>query len=427
MPLVTTEEAVEHMRRGEMIIVVDDEGGTSTGDLVLAAEFAESDSVNELMRIARGTMCVALAPERVDELGLTPMSPDGWGGGKTAFAVSVDARWGMETGDTARDRALTIQTLIDPDTRSEYLVRPGHVFPIRGAEGGVLKRVGHTEAAVDLARLAGLSPAGVTAQILRDDGSAAGTEELLALGRELGIAVSTIADLIRYRSRTERLITREAEASLPTHWGEFQAIIYTSTVDSHDYVAVVSGDLRSVEAPLVRVHSGCVTGDILGSLKCDCGWQLHSALERIAKEPPGVVVYVASHEGRGIGLVNKIRAYHLQDSGLDTVEANEALGFPADRRDYGIGAQVLRDLGVSRMRLMSNNPAKFTAMEAYGLEVVDRVALEAPQSSYYEGYLCTKRDKLGHLVRREDAEGEAAQTPPAGEAADDGGNDDEGS
>ncbi len=414
MPLVGSEEAVEHIRNGEMIIVVDDEAETSTGDLILAAEFAESDSINEMMRIARGMMCVALTPERVDALGLTPMSPDGWGGGKTAFAVSVDARWGLETGDTARDRALTIQTLIDPNTSPEYLVRPGHVFPIRAAEGGVLKRVGHTEAAVDLARLAGLTPAGVTAQILREDGSAAGTEELLALGRELGIAVTTIADLIRYRSRTERLISREAEAMLPTHWGEFRAIIYTSAVDPADYVAVVSGDLGSVEAPLVRVHSGCVTGDILGSIKCDCGWQLHSALERIAAEPPGVVVYIASHEGRGIGLVNKIRAYHLQDCGLDTVEANEALGFPADRRDYGIGAQVLRDLGVSKMRLMTNNPAKFTAMEAYGLEVVERVSLEAPKGSYYEHYLCTKRDKLGHLVRRDDADA-------GGEADDDGG------
>ncbi len=418
MPLVSTEEAVERIRNGEMIIVVDDEAETSTGDLIMAAEFAESDSINEIMRIARGTMCVALTPERVEALGLTPMSPDGWGGGKTAFAVSVDARWGLQTGDTARDRAVTIQTLIDPDTSPEYLVRPGHVFPIRAAEGGVLKRVGHTEAAVDLARLAGLTPAGVTAQILREDGSAAGTEELLELGRKLGIAVTTLADLIRYRSRTERLITREAEAALPTHWGDFRAIIYTSTVDPADYVAVVSGDLSSVEAPLVRVHSGCVTGDILGSLKCDCGWQLHSALERIAAEPPGVVLYIASHEGRGIGLVNKIRAYHLQDCGLDTVEANEALGFPADRRDYGVGAQVLRDLGVTKMRLMSNNPAKFTAMEAYGLEVVERVPLEAPVNSYYERYLCTKRDKLGHLVRREDAE--AAE---AGEGAGDDGGD----
>lgn len=401
MALATTQEAIEHISRGEMVIVVDDEGESSSGDLVMAAEFAESDSINRMMRIARGTMCVALTPERVEELRLTPMSPDGWGGGKTAFAVSVDARWGMETGDTARDRALTIQTLIDPDARPEYLVRPGHVFPIRAAEGGVLKRVGHTEAAVDLARLAGLTPAGVTAQILREDGSAADMEELLKLGEEMGIAVTTLADLIRYRSRTEKLISREAEASLPTIWGDFRAIIYTSEVDDADYVAVVSGDLEQVEAPLVRVHSGCVTGDILGSLKCDCGWQLHSALQRIGQEPPGVVLYIASHEGRGIGLVNKIRAYHLQECGLDTVEANEALGFPADRRDYGIGAQVLRDLGITKMRLMSNNPAKFTAMEAYGLEVVERVALEAPEGGYYENYLRTKRDKLGHMIRRE--------------------------
>lgn len=408
MALATTGEAIERIGRGEMVIVVDDDGDSATGDLVLAAEFAESDAINRMMRVARGTMCVALTPDRVDELGLTPMSPEGWGGGKTAFAVSVDARWGMDTGDTARDRALTIQTLIDPDTRPEYLIRPGHVFPIRAAEGGVLKRVGHTEAAVDLARLAGSTPAGVTAQILRDDGSAANMDELLELGEELDIAVTTIADLIRHRSKTERLISREAEASLPTLWGEFRAIIYTSEVDQADYVAVVSGDLSTVEAPLVRVHSGCVTGDILGSLKCDCGWQLHSALERIADEPPGVVLYIASHEGRGIGLVNKIRAYHLQECGLDTVEANEALGFPADRRDYGVGAQVLSDLGISKMRLMSNNPSKFTAMEAYGLEVVDRVPLEAPRKGTYEKYLCTKRDKMGHMIRRDEGEDSGA-------------------
>ena len=400
MALATTEAVIERIGRGEMVIVVDDDGDNATGDLVLAAEFAESDAINRMMRVARGTMCVALTPGRAEELALTPMSPDGWGGGRTAFAVSVDARWGMETGDTARDRALTIQTLIDPESRPEYLIRPGHVFPIRAAEGGVLKRVGHTEAAVDLARLAELAPAGVTAQILREDGSAANMEELLALGEELGIAVTTIADLIRHRSKTEKLVTREAEAHLPTLWGDFQAIIYTSQVDQADYVAVVSGDPRKADAPLVRVHSGCVTGDILGSLKCDCGWQLQSALSRIAIEPPGVVLYIASHEGRGIGLVNKIRAYHLQDSGMDTVEANEALGFPADRRDYGIGAQVLRDLGLTRMRLMSNNPSKFTAMEAYGLEVVERVALEAPDNGHYERYLCTKRDKMGHMIRR---------------------------
>ncbi len=419
MALVTTEEAIARIGRGEMVIVVDDEGESSTGDVVLAAEFAESDAINEMMRVARGTMCVAITPERIEELGLTPMSPDGWGGGQTAFAVSVDARWGMETGDTARDRALTIQTLIDPDTRPEYLVRPGHVFPIRAAEGGVLRRVGHTEAAVDLARLAGLTPAGVTAQILRDDGSAASMDELLELGEELDIAVATIADLIRYRSRTEKLITREAEASLPTLWGDFRAVIFTSEVDQADYVAVVSGDLDGAQPPLVRVHSGCVTGDILGSLKCDCGWQLHSALERIADEPPGIVLYIASHEGRGIGLVNKIRAYHLQEHGLDTVEANEALGFPADRRDYGVGAQVLADLGVSKMRLMSNNPAKFTAMEAYGLEVVERVPLEAPKNGYYEHYLCTKRDKMGHMIRRDESDDTDAEADVRGDSDED--------
>ena len=401
MPMATTEQAVQDISDGRFVIVVDEEGEESSGDLLLAAEFADTEIINRMMRIARGLLCVALTAERIEELGLTPMSPDGWGGGRAAFAVSVDARRGIQTGDGAQDRAITIQTLIDPQANPGYIVTPGHVFPIRAAEGGVLRRVGHTEAAVDLTRLAGLTPAGVTAQILREDGSAANMDELLALGDEMGLSVVTIADLIRYRRKTEKLVHREGEADLPTVWGEFRVVIYTSEVDKVDYVAVVKGDPARCDAPLVRVHSGCVTGDILGSLKCDCGWQLHAALERIEAEGCGVVLYIASQEGRGIGLVNKIRAYHLQDEGMDTVEANEALGFPADRRDYGIGAQVLADLGISRMRLMTNNPAKFSAMNAYGLEVVERVPLEAPEGEVYERYLNTKRDRMGHLIREE--------------------------
>ncbi len=399
MPLATTEQAVQDLGDGRFVIVVDEEGEEASGDLLLAAEFADTEIINRMMRIARGLLCVPLTAERIDELGLTPMSPDGWGGGRAAFAVSVDARRGVQTGDGAQDRAITIQTLIDPQATPGYVVTPGHVFPIRAAEGGVLRRVGHTEAAVDFTRLAGLTPAGVTAQILREDGSAANMDELIALGEEMGAPVVTIADLIRYRRQTEKLVHAAGEAELPTSWGNFRVIIYTTDVDNADYVAIVKGDPARCDAPLVRVHSGCVTGDILGSLKCDCGWQLHSAMDRIEREGCGVVLYIASHEGRGIGLVNKIRAYHLQDEGLDTVEANEALGFPADRRDYGIGAQVLSDLGITRMKLMTNNPAKFSAMNAYGLEVVERVSLEAPEGEKYERYLTTKRDRMGHMIR----------------------------
>jgi 3,4-dihydroxy 2-butanone 4-phosphate synthase/GTP cyclohydrolase II len=376
MAIATTEQAVQDISDGRFVIVVDEEGEESSGDLLLAAEFADTEIINRMMGVARGLLCVALTAERIEELGLTPMSPDGWGGGRAAFAVSVDARRGIQTGDGAQDRAITIQTLIDPQANPGYIVTPGHVFPIRAAEGGVLRRVGHTEAAANM-------------------------DELLALGDEMGLSVVTIADLIRYRRKTEKLVHREGEADLPTVWGEFRVVIYTSEVDKVDYVAVVKGDPARCDAPLVRVHSGCVTGDILGSLKCDCGWQLHAALERIEAEGCGVVLYIASQEGRGIGLVNKIRAYHLQDKGMDTVEANEALGFPADRRDYGIGAQVLADLGISRMRLMTNNPAKFSAMNAYGLEVVERVPLEAPEGEVYERYLSTKRDRMGHLIREE--------------------------
>ena len=400
MPFSNTERAIEEIRNGGFVIVVDEEGDRTSGDLVLAADSADTEIINRMMTIARGLLCVAMTGERIEELGLTPMSPDGWGAGGAAFAVSVDASRGIHTGDGAHDRAITIQTLIDPEARPGYLVTPGHVFPIRAADGGVLRRVGHTEAAVDLARLAGLTPAGVLAQVLREDGSPAQTEELVRLGEELNIPAVTIADLIRYRRRIERLIRREGQALLPTCWGDFRVVIYTSDVDGLDYVAIVKGDPAACEAPLVRVHSGCVTGDILGSLKCDCGWQLHAALQMIEEDGCGVVLYIPSHEGRGIGLANKIKAYHLQDEGLDTVQANEALGLPADRRDYGIGAQVLSDLGITRMRLMTNNPTKYAAMEAYGLEVVGRVPLEAPEGSFYEHYLCTKRDKMGHLIRR---------------------------
>jgi 3,4-dihydroxy 2-butanone 4-phosphate synthase/GTP cyclohydrolase II len=325
------------------------------------------------------------------------MVPDAEDSERAAFTVSVDART-AGTGDSAEDRATTIRALVDPQTRPRDLNKPGHVFPIRAVEGGVLQRVGHTEAAVDLVRLAGLNPAGVTCQILDASGRAANLPELQAFAAEHELSLVSIADLIRYRRRTEKLIRRGAETVLPSLWGNFRLVVYTSLLDGTDYLAVIKGDPATCESPLVRVHSGCVTGDVLGSLKCDCGWQLQAALAMIEAEGCGVVVYVASHEGRGIGLANKIAAYHLQDEGMDTVQANLALGFPPDLRDYGLGAQVLADLGITKMRLMTNNPAKFAAMEGYGLQVVERVPLETAPNPCNRDYLDTKREKMGHLL-----------------------------
>lgn len=394
---VTIEEALEKLRAGEFVIVVDDESEQSTGDLVLAAEQVTPERINFMLQHAHGLVCVALTRERVEELNLPPMVPEAEDRARAAFTVSVDARTAT-TGDSAEDRAATIRALVDPATRPQDLTRPGHVFPIRAAAGGVLQRVGHTEAAVDLARLAGLTPAGVTCQILGVSGRAANLAELQEFAAGYGISLVSIADLIRYRRRTEKLVRRGAETALPSLYGDFRLVVYTSLLDGSDYLAVIKGDPATCEAPLVRVHSGCVTGDVLGSLKCDCGWQLQAALSKIEAEGCGVVVYVASQEGRGIGLANKIAAYHLQDEGMDTVQANLALGFPADLRDYGIGAQVLADLGISKMRLMTNNPAKFAAMQGYGLQVVERVPLEATPNPCNRGYLETKRKKMGHLL-----------------------------
>jgi len=394
---VSIEQAIEKLRQGEFLIVVDDESEQNTGDLLLAAEQATPERVNFMLQHAHGLICVALTRQRAEELGLPPMVPDAQDSRSAAFTVSVDAR-AVGSGDSAEGRAATIRALVNPQTRPADLARPGHVFPIRAAEGGVLRRVGHTEAAVDLARLAGLAPAGVTCQILDASGRAANLPELHDFAREFDLSLVSIADLIRYRRRTEKLIRRGAETVLPTLYGDFRLIVYTSLLDGTDYLAVIKGDPATCPAPLVRVHSGCVTGDVLGSLKCDCGWQLEAALSKIEQEGCGVVVYVAGHEGRGIGLANKIAAYHLQDEGLDTVEANVALGFPPDLRDYGIGAQVLADLGISEMRLMTNNPAKFAAMEGYGLRVVERVPLQAVPNPCNRGYLETKRRKLGHLL-----------------------------
>jgi len=387
------------LRSGGFVIVVDDEDETTTGDLLLPAATVSADRLNFMMQQARGTMVVALTAERLDELDLPPMVQDTWDGDteRAAFAVSVDARVGGD--DSAAGKATTITALLDPQTRPRDLIRPGHVLPVRAVPGGTLVRAGHTEAAVDLTRLAGLAPAGVICRILTETGEAAHLPYLRDFAQRHDLPIASIADVIAVRRQTERLVMRQAEAHLPTVFGDFEIIIYTSVLDGTDYVAIVKGDPATCEAPLVRVHSGCVTGDILGSCKCDCGWQLSVALSKVQEEGCGVVVYIPSHEGRGIGLANKIRAYHLQQSGLDTVEANEALGFAPDLRDYGLGAQVLADLGVTKMRLMTNNPKKFTAMAGYGLEVVERVPLECPGTEHNLRYLLTKRDKMGHLIQ----------------------------
>ncbi|MBP8954013.1 MAG: GTP cyclohydrolase II [Armatimonadetes bacterium] len=397
-PVITATEAIRAFGAGEFLILVDDAGEQNTGDLVLCAEHGDARAINFMMRHARGTLCVALTGERLAELAIPAMLADQDRRPGPTFHVSVDARHGVRNGDSAADRAVTVRTLIDPATRPNDLVRPGHVQTVRAVEGGVLRRVGHTEAAVDLARMSGCTPAALTATILDDNGNAATMTDLMALSEREGIKIASIASLIEHRRHTERLVQRQAEANLPTRWGMFRIVIYTSVVDNLDYVALVRGDIEHCDAPLVRVHSGCVTGDILGSLKCDCGQQLERAFEKIAEEGCGVIIYIPGHEGRGIGLANKIKAYHLQDEGYDTVEANVALGFEPDLRDYGSGAQVLADLGVTRMRLMTNNPAKYVGLEAFGLDIVERVPMQVCPTDYNLHYLQTKRDKMGHLL-----------------------------
>jgi 3,4-dihydroxy 2-butanone 4-phosphate synthase / GTP cyclohydrolase II len=392
----TIEEAIDAIREGRMIIVVDDEDRENEGDLTMAAERITPDAINFMITHARGLVCLSMTPERLDELDVPLVVAENSSRRGTPMCVSIDAK-DVATGVSAPERAQTIRAAIDPRTGPRDLVRPGHVIPLRAREGGVLVRAGHTEAAVDLARIAGLSPAGVICEITKKDGTMARVPDLHTFARKHRLPIITILDLIRYRMRTERMVRRVASASLPTDYGEFRVFAYESLLDRETHVALVKGDIGTGERVMLRVHSRCLTGDVFHSSRCDCGGQLDAAMSRIAAEGRGVLLYL-NQEGRGIGLANKIRAYELQDQGLDTVEANEQLGFKPDQRDYGIGAQILRDLGVRSMRLLTNNPRKFVGLEGYGLSVVESLPIEMPASEHTRGYLKTKKDKLGHLL-----------------------------
>jgi len=397
MGLATIPEAIEDIKSGKIIIIVDDEGRENEGDLVAAAEKVTPEIINFMAKEARGLICLPLTRERVEELRIPMMVQDNTSRFSTAFTVSIEAKHGVSTGISAHDRAATIKVAIDPATRPRDIARPGHVFPIRARNGGVLVRAGHTEASIDLAKLAGLYPAGVICEIMNEDGTMARLPQLEVIAAKHNLKMISVADLITYRRRHEKLVQRVAEAKLPTKYGEFTAVAYKSTIDPDEHVALVMGDVSGEEPVLVRMHSECLTGDVMASLRCDCGEQLAMAMQDIAAEKRGVLVYMRQ-EGRGIGFHNKLRAYELQDQGVDTVEANEMLGFAADLRDYGIGAQILADLGLHRIRLLTNNPKKVVGLEGYGLQVVETVPIVVPPTPYNASYLETKRKKMGHRL-----------------------------
>jgi len=396
--LSTVEDTLAAVRDGRLIIIVDDEDRENEGDLMVAAEKATPEIVNFMARHGRGLICLPLTRERLEALHLPLMVQDNTARFQTAFTVSIDAKEGVTTGISAADRARTILAAVDPRTSPSDLARPGHVFPLQAREGGVLARAGQTEAAVDLARLAGLRPAGVICEIMNEDGTMARFPDLERMSREFGLPILTIADLIKYRMQNECHVRKVEEADLPTAYGRFRIAVFEDRIHGQNHVALVKGDIRPDEPVLVRAHSQCLTGDTFGSSRCDCGEQLHRSMEMIEAAGAGVILYILTHEGRGIGLMNKIRAYAIQDEGADTVEANARLGFKPDQRDYGLGAQVLVALGVKKIRLMTNNPRKFVGLAGYGLEIVERVPIEIPPNSANIHYLRTKKEKLGHIL-----------------------------
>ncbi len=410
-PFATIGEALEEIRQGRMVVVCDDEDRENEGDLTLAAQFATPEAVNFMAKEGRGLICLSLTPERCDELGLDLMAAKNESPFETPFTVSIEAREGVTTGISAPDRARTIQVAIDPDSSPRDLVQPGHVFPLKSKAGGVLERAGQTEAAVDLARLAGLNPAGVICEVMNDDGTMARVDDLVGYCERHGLKMITVADLIAYRRRHDKLVERVVATRLPTGFGDFRAVGYRELIGGKHHVALVKGDVDGARDVLVRVHSECLTGDVFHSLRCDCGEQLESALAMIERAGEGVLLYL-SQEGRGIGLLNKLRAYKLQEEGLDTVEANLQLGLPADLRDYGIGAQILVDLGLSSIRILTNNPKKIRGLEGYGLSVTAQLPIEHVPNPHNEDYLRAKRERMGHTLHHQGLDVDKEMPPP---------------